>query len=57
MSFVAGLVIGFSYYVLHSYAIAVGRAEILEPAVAAWLANFIMLGVGSVLYLGVDSPS
>jgi lipopolysaccharide export system permease protein len=57
MSFVAGLVIGFSYYVLHSYAIAMGRAEILEPAVAAWLANFIMLGVGSVLYLGVDSPS
>ena len=57
MSFVAGLIIGFSYYVLHSYAIAMGRAELLEPSIAAWLANFIMLGVGSVLYLGVDSPS
>jgi lipopolysaccharide export system permease protein len=57
MSFVAGLVIGFSFYVLHSYSIAMGRAEILEPMIAAWLANIIMLGVGSVLYLGVDSPS
>ena len=57
LSFTAGLAIGFSYYIIHSYSMAMGRAEFISPFIAAWLANVIMLAIGSVLYLGVDSPS
>lgn len=57
MSFSAGLIIGFSYYVVHSYSMALGRAEFLYPLIAAWLANLVMFTVGTVLHLGVDSPS
>lgn len=56
MSFIAGLLIGFSYYVVHSYTIALGRAEIFPPFAAAWAANMIMGFVGLLLYAGVESP-
>lgn len=55
-SFVAGLVIGFAYYAVDSFSIAMGRAEIWPPILAAWMANLLMGFVGLVLALGTESP-
>lgn len=54
--FVAGLVIGFTYYAVHSFSLAMGRAEIWPPMVAAWVGNGIMIMVGLILNMGAESP-
>jgi len=56
MSFLAGLIIGFSYYAVHSLSIALGRADIWPPLLAAWMANIVMGMVATVLTLGSESP-
>ena len=56
VSFVAGLIIGFAYYAVHSFSLALGRAEIWPAGLAAWMANIIMLGVGVVLNIGAEAP-
>ncbi|MEZ4753354.1 MAG: LPS export ABC transporter permease LptG [Bdellovibrionota bacterium] len=38
-SFIFGLVIGFSYYAVHSFSLALGRAEIWPALFAAWTAH------------------
>ena len=53
---VAALVIGFSYYAVHSFSISLGRAEIWHPILAAWMANGVMGLIGLVLVLGAESP-
>lgn len=55
-SILAALCIGFGYHVVHSFAISLGRAEILPPLVAAWLANLIMITVGTILLAGAENP-
>jgi lipopolysaccharide export LptBFGC system permease protein LptF len=56
-NFFYGLVFGFMYYVIHSTALAFGRAEIISPLIAAWTANVLMAIVGLVLTLGSESPT
>ncbi|MDC0358790.1 LPS export ABC transporter permease LptG [Oligoflexia bacterium] len=56
-SFMAGLLIGFSYYAVHSFSIAMGRAEFWNPLLAAWMANCLLGLVGIVLNIGAESPS
>ena len=56
-SVISALVIGFSYYAIHSFSIAMGRAEILPPMLSAWTANLLMGFVGAILLLGAESPS
>jgi lipopolysaccharide export system permease protein len=56
-SIMASLMIGFSYYAVHSLAISLGRAEILPPLAAAWATNMLMGAIGAVLLLGAESPS
>ncbi len=56
-SSIAALVIGFSYYAIHSFSIAMGKAEILPALLAAFAANILMLFVGTVLLLGSESPT
>jgi lipopolysaccharide export system permease protein len=55
-SVLAGLVIGFSYYAVHSFSLALGKAELVPPALSAWLANIILGFVGTVLLLGAEAP-
>jgi lipopolysaccharide export system permease protein len=55
-SIVAALCIGFSYYVVHSFAIALGRAEIVPPLLAAWIANGLMGTIGMLLLNGSEQP-
>lgn len=55
-SAIAGLVIGFTYYAVHSFSIAMGRAEIWNPLLSALMAPLLMGLVGLVLNLGAESP-
>lgn len=56
-SFLAGLLVGFSYYAIHSFSIAIGRAELWPPLLAAWMANILLGGVALILNLGSESPT
>lgn len=56
-SAIAGLVIGLTYYAVHSFSIAMGRAEIWNPFVAALAAPVLMGLVGLVLNLGAEAPA
>ena len=56
-SVMSALVIGFSYYAIHSFAIALGRAEIMPPFIAAWTANVIMTVISGILILGAEAPA
>ena len=55
-SVLSALIIGFSYYAIHSFSIALGRAEIISPLLSAWTANMLMGFVGGVLLLGAEAP-
>ncbi len=55
-SFVAGVIIGFSYYAIHSFSISMGRAEFWHPLLAANAANIVMLMVAAILHWGAESP-
>jgi lipopolysaccharide export system permease protein len=54
--FIAGVAIGLSYFFVHSLAIALGRAELLSPTLAAWTANLILGTVGLILNWGSEAP-
>jgi lipopolysaccharide export system permease protein len=45
------LVLGLSYWIVHSLAISLGRGGVLPPELAAWAANGIFLGIGAALLL------
>lgn len=55
-SFFLGLIASFSYYAVHSFSLALGRAEIWNPIFAAWIANILLGFVGCVLLLGAEAP-
>lgn len=57
VSMLAGLVIGFTYYAVHYFSLALGRADLWPPLLAAWMANILMGFVAIVLNLGAESPS
>jgi lipopolysaccharide export system permease protein len=46
----AGLVIGFSYWLVYAFGMSLGRSGTLPPIAAAWLAN-VLLGTASVWLL------
>jgi len=52
----AAVFLAFSYYAVHSFSLAFGRAELWHPLIAAWAANFLMMAVGVVLNLGAEAP-
>lgn len=56
-SAIAGLVIGLTYYAVHSFSIAMGRAEIWNPFIAAIAAPVLMGLVGAILNLGAEAPA
>lgn len=56
VGFLAGMGIGFSYYVIHSFSIALGRAELFPPLFAAWAANLLLGAIAIILNLGAESP-
>jgi lipopolysaccharide export system permease protein len=44
----AGIVIGFSYWLVFAFAMSLGRSGTLPPLLAAWTAN-ILFGIASLL--------
>ena len=55
-SFIFGILICFAYYAVHSFSIALGRAELISPLMSAWLGNIVLSLVGLFLYLGSEAP-
>ena len=45
------LVIAVGYWMVNAVAVAFGRADLLPPVLAAWTANIVFAGVGTVLLL------
>ncbi len=43
------LLIGFHYWVIHEFALGVGRGNVMPPALAGWTANILFLGIGVFL--------
>lgn len=43
------LLIGFHYWIIHSFAIGIGRGDVIPPAVAGWTANTLFLTIGFFL--------
>lgn len=56
LPFLLGLCIAFLYFMIHSFSVALGRAELIPPLVGAWIANVLMLSIGIVLNSGAESP-
>lgn len=56
-STLAAIFIAFAYFAVDSFSISMGRAELLPPALAAWMANIVMGIVALVLNLGAEAPS
>jgi lipopolysaccharide export LptBFGC system permease protein LptF len=46
-----GIVIALGYWIIFSAFIAIGRAGLLSPALAAWTPNVIVLGGAAYLFL------
>jgi len=43
-----GIIIGFSYWIVHAFAVSFGRSGTVHPILAAWFANALFLAVGLV---------
>lgn len=56
-STLAAISIAFTYFAVDSFSISMGRAELLPPILAAWMANIVMGIVALVLNLGAEAPS
>ena len=56
ITFLLGLGVAFLYFSIHSFSVALGRAELLPPLLAAWGANIILAAVGFVLHLSAENP-
>lgn len=55
-AFLSGLLIGFSYYAVHSFSLALGRGDFWPPMLSAWMANIVLAMVGTALMLGTEAP-
>lgn len=55
-SSLAAIFIAFTYYAVDSFSISMGRADLLPPVLAAWMANILLGIVALVLNLGAEAP-
>lgn len=49
----AGIIIGFSYWVVFAFAISLGRSGAMPPLLAAWIANIVLGIAATVMFLHV----
>lgn len=56
VSSLAAIFVAFAYYAVDSFSIAMGRAELLPPLLAAWSANIVMGLVAFILNAGSEAP-
>jgi lipopolysaccharide export system permease protein len=48
-----GIVIGFSYWIVHAFTLTLGRSLTLPPLLAAWAANILFAAAAAVMFLRV----
>jgi lipopolysaccharide export system permease protein len=48
-----GIIIGFSYWIVHAFSVSLGRSGTLPPILSAWVANIIFLIMGLFLSLRI----
>jgi lipopolysaccharide export system permease protein len=51
---ISGIATAFLYWVLHSFSLSLGYAQMLPPLAAAWLANFVFLCAAVINLLHID---
>ncbi len=54
LGFLAGVTIGYGYYVVHAMSISLGGAELIPVEVAAWSANILLGSLGGYLMTNED---
>ncbi len=54
-SFIAGVGIGFGYYLVHAISLSLGNAELIPIQPAAWTANILLGSLGAYFMLGAES--
>lgn len=45
-----GIIIGFSYWIVHAFSMSLGRSGILPAILSAWVANILFLAAGAILF-------
>lgn len=45
-----GIIIGFSYWIVHAFSMSLGRSGILPAVISAWAANILFLAAGLALF-------
>jgi len=50
-----GIVVGFSYWVVHALSMSFGRSGTIPPVLSAWIANLILGSISIVMYLRVKT--
>ncbi len=55
-SFIFGVLICFAYFAVHSFSLALGRAELVSPFLSAWMGNLVLSFVALFLYIGAEVP-
>jgi lipopolysaccharide export system permease protein len=45
-----GIIIGFSYWIVHAFSMSLGRSGILPAILSAWIANILFFAAGATLF-------
>lgn len=53
LAITAGVLIGFSYWIVFAIALSLGRSGACPPLLSAWLANFLFGGAAMIMFLKV----
>lgn len=47
------LLIGFHYWIIHTFSLGIGKGNLLPPMLAGWMANIVFFGIGVFLILRI----
>jgi len=50
-----GIIIGFSYWIVHAFAMSLGRSGTIPPIISAWFANIIFGAASAVMFVRVKT--
>jgi len=50
-----GIIIGFSYWIVHAFAMSLGRSGTITPIISAWFANIIFGAASAMMFLRVKT--
>jgi lipopolysaccharide export system permease protein len=50
-----GLVVGFSYWIVHAFSMSLGRSGTIPPVLSAWIGNIVLGAVSLAMYLRVKT--